>query len=51
MKNKKWKIVIIKLKNKHFNTAPFKGNEKAFWDLYVEQYIMNISLDTLLNDK
>ena len=36
MKNKKWKIVIIKLENKHFNAAPFKGNEKAFWGLYVE---------------
>ena len=36
MKNRKWKIVIIKLENKHFNAAPFKGNEKAFWDLYVE---------------
>ena len=51
MKNKKWKIVIIKLETECFNAAPFKGNKKAFWDLYVERYIMNISLDTLFNDK
>ena len=43
MKNKKWKIVIIKLRNECFNATPFKGNKKSFWDLYVEQYIRKIT--------